>query len=212
MTMDSALMKFLREDYPKHLGIEDREDVKIQRRVFGKGEIPLLDENNKKDEKKEWVASVINNNTAAPLEVIEFESYIDQFKLERMKCDFVIGPVMGYSFILFNELTKSQLKYIKPYVQQKTGLRKEGKWKRAKNQLKTSIERFYEVGDLLDKYTKKIALFSYRLSDDDHNDEDDGGKQMKQYPPSIELDTFKEPLPHGFIFEQRLYPTPYVIE
>lgn len=56
--------------------------------------------------------SVINNNSETDVEIIDFEHYINIFRdtdagMGR-KCDFIINPIAGYDFIIFNELTESE--------------------------------------------------------------------------------------------------------
>ena len=83
MTMDSALMRFLQEDYPMHLGLEKGQKVTVQREEYGKGEFDFRDENDKKDEKKEWFSSRIRNESNTPFEVISFEAYIDMLRSDK---------------------------------------------------------------------------------------------------------------------------------
>jgi len=226
MTMDSALMRFLQEDYPMHLGLEKGQKVTVQREEYGKGEFDFRDENDKKDEKKEWFSSRIRNESNTPFEVISFEAYIDMLRSDKRvkkekkdmgkKCDLVFGPVEGRAFIVFNELTYARQKAIdKPFNNPKTGKSECSKRAKAQKQLAESIKRFYEVGGLLDEYEKKIALFSFRLKDNDDKAEENMLSFMKD-AKELELDSNipDNPFPdvHGFTFEQRLYPTPYVIE
>ena len=226
MTMDSALMRFLQEDYPMHLGLEKGQKVTVQREEYGKGEFDFRDENDKKDEKKEWFSSRIRNESNTPFEVISFETYIDMLRSDRRvkkekkdmgkKCDLVFGPVEGRAFIVFNELTYARQKAIdEPFNNPKTGKSECSRRAKAQKQLAESIKRFYEVGGLLDEYEKKIALFSFRLKDNDDKAEENMLSFMKD-AKELELDSNipDNPFPdvHGFIFEQRLYPTPYVIE
>lgn len=75
------------------------------------------------------------------------------------KCDFIINPIAGYDFIIFNELTESEKQYIMPFTSPKTGEEKEGKLAYAKKQLEISIEKFYSVNNFLDDYEKKSGSF-----------------------------------------------------
>lgn len=218
MGTDSALMTFLKEEYPKHLGIKEGEEVEVQRNVFGKGEFSFLDEKKEEDKDKGLYASVIKNDSDMPFEVIQFESYIDKLRMDNRtkhkdcgkKCDLVIGPVEGFAFILFNELTYAWETAINTsYTDRKTGKRVLGKRLKAYHQLEASIKRFDDVGDLLDEYKRKIALFSYRLKDEDSDD--DGAKRMKLSPSIEDEISDEDPLPHDFIFIDLKYPTPYLI-
>ena len=83
-------------------------------------------------------------------------------------CDFIISassPNDDKKYIVLNELTNTDSKYILSFVQRATGARQIGKLAYAKGQLEATIERIYEVGNVLDSYDKKVALFSCRLSD-----------------------------------------------
>ena len=209
-----------------HLGLEKGQKVTVQREEYGKGEFDFRDENDKKDEKKEWFSSRIRNESNTPFEVISFEAYIDMLRSDKRvkkekkdmgkKCDLVFGPVEGRAFIVFNELTYAKQKAIdEPFNNPKTGKSECSRRAKAQKQLAESIKRFYEVGGLLDEYEKKIALFSFRLKDNDDKAEENMLSFMKD-AKELELDSNipDNPFPdvHGFIFEQRLYPTPYVIE
>jgi hypothetical protein len=161
--------------------------------------------------------SVINNTARLNVEIIDFEHYIKLYDKDSSagsgrKCDFIINPVAGYDFIVFNELTESESRYIAPFNVPKTGERKEGKRAYAKKQLEISIEKFYAVNDFLDSYRKKVALFSCRLSDGKPN-----------HPMTTSMTAFRqtqrilsnirsnEPMPHGFVFEQRIYNKEYKV-
>jgi hypothetical protein len=129
------------------------------------------------------------------------------------RCDFIIGPVADYDTIIFNELTESSSQYIRPYTQRETGIRKMGKLAYAKGQLKSSIDRFYECSNFLDSFKKKIALFSYRLTDKEAKNPAE--MSMKKFQSAFKIFanvSSESEMPHGFVFEQRVYDKPYIIQ
>lgn len=221
MMINNALTEFFLKDYPKHLCIEDRTIMPLKKEASIDFKFEIRDQKQTIIQQAGEGVSVIQNLGQRPLEIIDFEGYIDQFnpkgkkkKDKAEKCDFIICPATGSAFILFNELTECKLMYIEPYEKPTTGEKKDGKREKARKQLAASIERFYAVGNLLDTYEKKVALFSYRLTDED--EEDEAEKSMRRFMMSaneLESDSsINQFLPHGFTFEQRLYPTPYIIE
>lgn len=213
--MDSALIDFLKKDYPAHFGQAWKEDtMQVRREQRPKGKFEIRDGQPQIVQYTGNGVSVINNNSETDVEIVDFEHYINIFRgtdagMGR-KCDFIINPIAGYEFIIFNELTESERQYIMPFTSLKTGEEKEGKLAYAKRQLEISIEKFYSVNNFLDNYEKKVALFSCRLTD---------GKPERYMTRSVSafrkpqkiLSNIRahEPLVHGFVFEQRIYNKEY---
>ena len=108
--MDSALIDFLKKDYPKHFGQEWKEDtMQVRREQRPKGKFEIRDGQPQIVQYTGNGVSVINNNSEIDVEIIDFEHYINIFHdtdagMGR-KCDFIINPIAGYDFIIFNELT-----------------------------------------------------------------------------------------------------------
>lgn len=215
--MDSALIDFLKKDYSSHFGLEWKEEtMQVRREQRPKGKFEIRDGQPQIVQYTGQGVSVINNNSEIDVEIIDFEYYINIFHDTAAgmgrKCGFIINPIAGYDFIIFNELTASEKRYIMPFTSPETGEEKEGKLAYAKKQLEISIEKFYSVNDFIDNYKKKVALFSYRLTD---------GKPKSYMTRSVKA--FRKPLKissniranellrHGFIFEQRLYDDEYKI-
>lgn len=204
--MDSALVKFLKEEYPKRHNKTADQIVPPRREEPHRPTFEICD---KKEaiiqEEGEGISRI--RWQGEQVEVIDFEGYIDQFgEAGVLRCDFLIAPIAGDAFVLFNELTHA----LKDSID-----KDDGKRKKAYHQLEMSIERFYEEGqDLLDKYKKKVALFSFRYKDEDKQigtltkETRAKFRKMQVRLPNIREE---EALPHGFTFEQRLYPTPYAI-
>ena len=88
------------------------------------------------------------------------------------------------------------------------------KKREAKKQLEASIKRFYEDGEyLLDGYKKKVVLFSFRPRSTKQPEEYLVAESKEKFGKPDETNKdLQESFPHGFTFEQRLYPEPYVIE
>lgn len=111
---------------------------------------------------------------------------------------------------MLNELTNTESKYILPFAQSATGAQQIGKLAYAKRQLEATIERIYEVGNVLDSYDKKVALFSCRLSD--KKGVHPMTKSARQFSrPIMRLEKMKlhETLPHGFEFVMRVHDKEY---
>lgn len=213
--MDSALIDFLKKDYPAHFSQEWKEDtMQVRREQRPKGRFEIRDGQPQIVQYKGHGVSVINNDSKTDVEIIDFEHFINIFHDtdagKGRKCDFIINPIAGYDFIVFNELTESEKQYIMPFTSSKTGEEKDGKLAYAKKQLESSIEKFYAINNFLDNYEKRVALFSCRLTD---------GKPDRYMTRSVSA--FRKPqkilanirahefFTHGFIFEQRIYNKEY---
>lgn len=215
--MDSALIDFLKKDYPSHFGVVwDETTMSIRREQRPRGKHEIRGQQPKIVQYSGKGVSIINNNSLVDIEIIDFEHYINLFHDTAAgmgrKCDFIINPIAGYDFIVFNELTESQGQYIRPFNSPTTGDKKEGKLAYAKKQLEISIEKFYSVSDFLDGYEKKIALFSYRLTDGKPGHLMTKSMNAFRRPQKI-LSNIRahEPLIHGFVFEQRMYHEEYKV-
>ncbi len=215
--VNSALIDFLKKDYPTSFDIDwDEATMQIRKEQRSKGKFEIRDQQSTIVQYCGKGVSVINNRLDINVEIVDFERYIDLFKNTEagkgQKCDFIINPVAGYDFIVFNELTESKNQYLLPFSSSVTGGEKEGKLSYAKKQLEVSIERFYSINNFLDNYKKKIALFSCRLTD---------GKSSRVMTRSVKA--FRKPqrilsnirgnelLVHGFVFELRIYDQEYKI-
>lgn len=209
--MESALVHFLKTDYPLHFYVEWEDAVmRIRKEEHPGGRFEIRDCQSHIIQYEGQGVSVINNNTQVNVEVIDFEHYINNFQGKKAgegnKCDFIIHPVAGNDFIIFNELTESASQYIKPFEVPTTGEWREGKLVYAKRQLEASIEKFYGVNDFLDDYVRRIALFSCRLTDKRPNSI--MAKSMRAFRKSQRFFSniqSHEVLVHGFVFELRIY-------
>lgn len=215
--MDSALINFLKKDYPNHFKMKwDGNTMEIRREEHSTGKFEIRDLQPTIIQYRGNGVSVINNNSQVNVEIIDFEHYINLYKdtpagLGR-KCDFIINPIAGYDFIIFNEFTESESRYVTPFDVPETGEHKEGKRAYAKRQLEFSIEKFYCVNNFLDNYQKKVALFSCRLSDGKPNHV--MTKSMTAFRKTQKILSnirSNEPMVHGFIFEQRIYDKEYKV-
>jgi hypothetical protein len=201
--MKSALMKFLLEDYPRHRGKALEKVVPPRREEPHTTTFEIHDQKERIIQEAKQGVSMIRYSGHVQIEIIDFESYLKQYNEEGvLRCDFVIGPIAGDAFIVFNELTKSEGQYLVDKRQHAT------------EQLKASIKRFYEDGEnLLDGYKKKVVLFSFRPRSTEQPEEYLVAESKEKFgKPDETNEDLQESFPHGFIFEQRLYPTPYIIE
>lgn len=215
--MDSALIGFLKQDYPAHFRMAwDDDTMQIRKEEHPSGKFEIMDQQPAIIQYRGHGVSVINNNSRIKVEIIDFEHYINLYKNTQAgmgrKCDFIINPVAGYDFIIFNELTEGESRYIAPFTFPETGERKEGKRAYAKKQLEISIEKFYSINDFLDGYKKKVALFSCKLSDGKPDSHMTKSITAFRKPQKI-LSNIRsnEPMVHGFIFEQRIYDKEYKV-
>lgn len=216
--MKSSLIEFLEQQFPVAFNRKwDTEKMIIRREQRSKGKFEIKDKEPKIVQFHGKGVSVINNTAEIPVEIVDFESYIDLLdsadgEIGR-KCDFIINPIAGYDFIIFNELTESETQYIKPFVSPSSGEAKEGKLSYAKKQLENSIELFYKVNPVfLERYTRKIALFSCKLTDTKPNNAMAQSIRGFRKPQKIFSNIrANQLLTHGFIFEQRIYNTEYKI-
>lgn len=209
--MDSALIDFLKKDYPSHFGLVwDETTMKVRKEQRSRGKFEIRDGQPKIVQYTGEGVSVIHNNSHIDVEVIDFENYINIFRNTDaglgQKCDFIINPIAGYDFIVFDELTESESGYVRSFTSPKTGEEKEGKLAYAKRQLEISIEKFYSINNFLDNYTRKIALFSCRLTDIKRESVMSRSFKAFRKPQKIFSNIrAHEALAHGFVFEQRIY-------
>lgn len=149
------------------------------------------------------------------VEVIDLEDFMKKIHGQDsmpLTCDFAISPVVGSAFILLNELTETQSKYILPFVQENDGIEQEGKLEHARKQLTETINRFYEVSNFCDQYESRTALFPCKLSDKRGN----GlmARSARAFSASIhKIQKMKlnVELPHGFVMKMRVYEAEYRI-
>lgn len=200
--MEKTIVDFLLEDYPKRHGLEAGKLPTIRREKPNSLKFELCDQRETIIQEEGMGDSVILWQ-GEQVEVIDFEGYIkDNYKEaeEGKVCDFLI--VQGDELVLFNEVSRRKPK------------QRRVKKREAKKQLEASIKRFYEDGEnLLDGYKKKVVLFSFRPRSTEQPEEYLVAESKEKFgKPDETNEDLQESFPHGFTFEQRLYPTPYVIE
>lgn len=200
--MEKTIVDFLLEDYPKRHGLGAGKLPTIRREKPNSSKFELCDQRETIIQEEGMGDSVILWQ-GEQVEVIDFEGYIkDNYKEaeEGKVCDFLI--LQGDELVLFNEVSRRKSK------------QRRAKKREAKKQLEASIKRFYEVGNLLDSYKKKVALFSFRPRSTEQPEEylvAESKEKIVKQPDETNKD-LRESFLHGFTFEQRIYPTPYVIE
>lgn len=154
--------------------------------------------------------------TADAIEVLDLEDFTKQIHGEEntpSSCDFAISPSVGSDFLLLNELTRSKSTVVLPFRQPETGLEQQGKLEKARQQLTATILRFYEVSDFCDQFAKRTALFSCRLSDKSKNGiMAKSARKFNKVIDKLQRMRLHETLPHGFVFEMRVYNKEYRIQ
>lgn len=209
----SKFCDFLKTDYPIHFGITWNDTTMQIRKELPNGVVfEIRDQQPTIEQVKGEGVSVIRRKEELA-EVVDFEAYsktIHGPDNTPSCCDFVISPYASNEYIIFNELTFSASNYILPFTQKTTGSEQKGKLAYAREQLITTIERIYEVNNILDNYSQKIALFSCRLSDKKGNNPmTRSAKHFNAPIMKLERMVFHEELPHGFKFAMRVYNKAY---
>lgn len=214
--MDSALVQYLKTGFLSHYGVRwDSSKNSLRREEKSSIKFEIKDKEDTIVQYTGHGVSVLNNKLNVNVEIIDFEDFMNQFDdtpagIED-RCDFIINPIAGYDVIVFNELTETKSRYIHPFVQPTTGEEREGKLNYAKGQLKSSIERFYICDNFLDNYGRKVALFSYKLTDTDMpNNPAMMSMKAFQSVTGIYANISSDDMPHGFTFEQRVYNKEFI--
>ena len=113
------------------------------------------DKNNPfRDNDREGGASFENTGQWGQIEIVHFEDFIDKLMVgenKTKKCDCIVAHKEIPNTIVFLELKEYNKKYL------------DGGREEAIQQLKASIDYFNDMGDFLNHYTRRIALFAYRL-------------------------------------------------
>lgn len=211
----SVFYDFLKNDYPRHFKITwDDSTMQIHSENPASVVFEIQDQKPTIVQPTGKGVSVIRRKEEL-VEIVNFEEYsktIHGTNNTPNSCDFIISPSISREFIILNELTNSASHYISPFVQASTGIEQTGKLEYAKMQLTKTIERIYEVSNILDSYDKKIALFSCRLSDKSGNNPMmKSAKHFSRPIMILEKMELHETLPHGFKFIMRVYNKEYRI-
>ena len=209
----STLCDFLKKDYSAHFGITwDDNTMQIRKECPASVVFEIRDQQPTIVQPTGKGVSVIRKRDYS-VEIVDFEAFCKTIHGRNNApkcCDFIISPNVGEEFIVLNELTNTESKYILPFAQSATGTQQTGKLAYAREQLEATIERIYEVGNVLDSYDKKVALFSCRLSD--KKGVHPMAKSARQFSrPIMRLEKMKlhETLPHGFEFVMRVHDKEY---
>lgn len=106
-------------------------------------------------------AHVENHDSAfTQTQIVHFENFIDSLSnLNRKptKCDLLLSKTNSNSTIAFLELSESAAQYAL-----------ESKYSTAQHQLRAAIELVAERdGQLLSQYGQRLAVYAYRITDDD---------------------------------------------
>lgn len=157
-----------------------------------------------------------HNPQKEEVEIIDFEHFVNQFTQslqagQGMKCDFILTPLEHQDYIILNEVSHLWEKSLRQFGENE---KFQGKLEKSFAQLKSSIEKLYhsqEIASWLDKTPRKVALFSVRLKDcpESMRRTDSSLRSLTAFLlPATEQKTItvKEGLPHGFVYERRIYP------
>lgn len=107
-----------------------------------------------RDNDREGGASFENTGQWGQIEIVHFEDFIDKLTVGEnkiKKCDCIVAHKEIPNTIVFLELKEYNKKYL------------DGGREEAIQQLKASIDYFNDMGGFLNHYTRRIALFAYRL-------------------------------------------------
>lgn len=155
----------------------------------------------------------VYRRTEESVEIIDIDDFTKQVHGTAntpSSCDFAVTPVIGTSFLILNELTRTKSGYILRFRQPDTGEEQDGKLEKARHQLTNTINRFYEVSDFCDCFNDKIALFSCRLSDKPSKGiMARSAKMFNRTIDKLQRMILHEELPHGFVFKMRVYDVEY---
>lgn len=205
----SSFTDFLKTDYATHFGVTwDDNTMSIRLEIPSSIRFEIEDKKVAIVQPESQGVSVFRRSDNA-VEVVDLEAFTKQIHGENdtpSSCDFAITPCVGTDFLLLNELTRTKSNYIYDFVQPQTGIEKEGKLETAKQQLVSTINRLYEVSCFCDSFIARRAVFSCRLSD--KSKKGMMARSAKMFNKSIyKLQRMRlhETLPHGFVFEMRVY-------
>ena len=157
MQMPSLLCSFLQNNFPQYRGKEwSLDTMSIVCTTTSHRKFWVVDDKNNpfRDNDREGGASFENTGQWGQIEIVHFEDFIDKLMVGEnkiKKCDCIVAHKEFLNTIVFLELKEYNPKYL------------EGGREEAIQQLKTSIDYFNDMGDFLDQYTRRIALFAYRL-------------------------------------------------
>lgn len=155
--MPSLLRSFLQNDFPKHRGKEwSPNTMSIVCTTTSHRKFWVVDDNRNpfRDNDREGGASFENTGQWGQIEIVHFEDFIDKLTVGEnkiKKCDCIVAHKEIPNTIVFLELKEYNKKYL------------DGGREEAIQQLKASIDYFNDMGDFLNHYTRRIALFAYRL-------------------------------------------------
>lgn len=153
--------------------------------------------------------------------ILDFEKYINDLRTGRAsegkKCDFILVPHKRFDYIILNEVTATDSQYLDPFIQPQTQKPREGKCSMARRQLSETIaklsKRSRDGESFLEPFTRRIALFSYRLpqskADTPREIADSFGKFLSTTAINNSISANEPFFAVGFIYEQRIYPEPY---
>ncbi len=159
-----------------------------------------------------------NNSKRYGITIIDFEKFVNEFKPSTAagrgkKCDFILYDNQE-AYVILNELSELDAKYLEGH--EVYGENKEGKRSHAIRQIQESIDKLVVSSDIrsyMDRKARRIGLFSYRINEDDSIPKEIQQSMTKFGMVKNSFSNVSAPIfSNGFVFEQRIYPTPFKLE
>jgi len=155
---------------------------------------------------------VFKINAKTPISVINIEEYVDKFRIEGRRCDYLLYDTNHIAFV---DLTCSMEEYLYPH--HLLGEMQQGKRLTARKQIEHTIELLTEepeIAEYIEAKSKKIGLLAYRIKDEDLfvgvpkqlQKEIETWQAMEM---EMETKKLKFQMSHGFSFEMIRYPEEY---
>jgi hypothetical protein len=143
----SKFTAFLSGAYAKHFGYDKAfHPISIRQTVPASIRFEIEDKQPKIIQPAGKGVSVIRRQDTET-EVVDLEAFtalIHGSDHTPPSCDFALSPTVGTSFLILNELTRTNSAYISRFIQPHTGVSQRGKLETAKEQLTATINRLYE--------------------------------------------------------------------
>ena len=150
----NSLVDFLEGDYASHFGVKWNHGMMTMRQETPSSICFEIEDKKETIVQPDGQGVSVIRRTAATVDIVDLEDFTKQIHGEDdtpSSCDFAIVPSIGTKFLLLNELTRTKSEYIRRFTQPTTGIEQEGKLEKARRQLTTTIERFYEVSNFCDQ-------------------------------------------------------------
>jgi hypothetical protein len=220
------LSELLRSDFAAHYGATWRPKFIVKTENTSSTFFEMIEPDYQKDPcdscitDKDSGTLVFNNPNGTNIEIIYYDEFACQFSSKRAgsgkRCDFIMDIISEVT-VIFVELSNTEEKFIGPF--HNISGDQPGKRAYAFDQLKDSVNKLLSIPSVysyLEQYSRKSGLFGYKLPVISEDEKDLMQKSFTRFtmPEKIisSIQSVTALLPHGFIFEQRLYPDPFIID